>query len=303
MSGWYEFLINHIVKPYLPDRYPGRTINGLHFVTGQDPTRFRCAANRYFDDGGCVFSNRLGKLAFDVAKASQGSAVNRLEQIFDEIYIDEVQDLTGNDLEILELLLRSKIRITLVGDVRQSIFQTTRTDTKYVKYRSLNKIEWFRLMEDRGLCSINYRTETWRCNQAIIDFADRIIPDRIGLPRTQSHQTSTTGHDGIFVVGWDHLEDYIASFKPAALRDKISSKIIEDSSATNFGQAKGITVDRVLVYTTGPMESFIANRKALSDQSAARLYVAVTRAKYSVAFVVKAPSQISLPRWTPPRDP
>lgn len=299
VSGWYAFLINHIIKPYLPDRYPGRTTNGLNYVTGQDPTRFRSGVERYFDDEGRVFSNRVGKLANDVATASRGSAVNRLEQIFDEIYIDEVQDLVGNDLEILELLLRSKIRITLVGDVRQSIFQTTRTDAKYKNYKSLNKVEWFRLMEAQGLCRIEYRAETWRCNQAIIDFADQVIPNRLGLPRTRSHQSARTGHDGLFVVAWDHLEDYIACFKPDALRDKINSRILAGSIASNFGQAKGMTVDRVLIYTTGPMEAFISKGAALADQSAARLYVAVTRAQHSVAFVAKNPSQLPFQRWTP----
>lgn len=297
--GWYSFLISHIVKPYLPDLFPDRRVAGLHFITGQDPTRYKRGVHQYIDGDDLVYSSRLGKLAFDVAKASRGAAVSRLEGIYDEIYVDEVQDLTGNDLEILELLLQSGMKITLVGDARQSIFQTSRSDTKYAKYKSLNKIEWFRLMAQNGLCDIVYRSETWRCNQVIIDFADTIIPNDLGFPATTSHQVDVTGHDGLFAVSWYDAPHYIDTFTPLCLRDEINSKVVADTPAVNFGLAKGVTVDRVLIYPTSPMIDFINRGTPLKSESAAKLYVAATRAQYSVAFVMPDPSACKLPQWTP----
>lgn len=297
VTGWFAFLLNHVVKPYLPDRFPGVSVSRLHYVEGGDPSRGRRGVSRYIDDEGRAYSHRLGKLAFDVAVASCGAAIDRLEGIFDEIYIDEVQDLTGNDLDILELLMRSRIKIILVGDVRQSIFETSRSDTKHAKFKKLNKVEWFRDAEKKNLCRIEYRTETWRCNQSIIDFADSVIPDRLGLPPTKSHQKTVTGHDGIFVVNWSHLKEYIERFKPEALRNRIDAPILDGTSAINFGQAKGITVDRVLIYPTKPMEDFLLTGATLADESAARLYVAATRAKYSVAFVVEDTTKHSFQVW------
>ncbi|PKQ30740.1 MAG: ATP-dependent exonuclease [Actinobacteria bacterium HGW-Actinobacteria-2] len=299
VSGWFSFLLNHVVRPYLPDVYPGRSVTGLHWVEGADPARFARGADRYIDPEGRVYSHRLGKLAYDIAIASHGAVVDRLERIFDEIYIDEVQDLTGNDLGVLELMLRSKMNITLVGDVRQSVFSTSRSDTKNKKYQGMNKVEWFREMERKTLCLIEYRTATWRCTQEIIDFADSVVPVRFSLPNTTSHQSVRTGHDGVFVVTWDHVPEYLEKFSPEVLRDKSTSKIHEGCTATNFGQAKGITVERVLIYPTKPIEAFLLTGALLADTSAARLYVAVTRAKHSVAFVVSDSSHHLLPRWTP----
>jgi DNA helicase-2/ATP-dependent DNA helicase PcrA len=299
VTGWFAFLLNHICRPYLPDLYPGKSITGLNYVIAGDPTHFKRGVDRYVDPQGLVYSHRAAKLAFDILLASKGAVIDRLERIFDEIYIDEVQDLAGNDLELLEALLRSSIDIILVGDVRQSIFDTSRADTKYAKYKRLNKVDWFRLMESRGYCQVEYRNETWRCNQAIIDFADTVIPDRLGLPDSQSHQQIVTNHDGLFVIGWDHISQYMERYTPYVLRDKITSKILDGSNATNFGQAKGATVDRVLIYPTKPMEQFLESGQPLKDESASRLYVAATRAKHSVAFVVQDPTRHKLRHWTP----
>jgi superfamily I DNA/RNA helicase len=40
---------------------------------------------------------------------SGGAVIHRLENIYNYIYIDEVQDLSGYDLDLIELLFRSKI--------------------------------------------------------------------------------------------------------------------------------------------------------------------------------------------------
>lgn len=55
----------------------------------------------------------------------------------------------------------------------------------------------------------------------------------------------------------------------------------------NFGDAKGLTFNRVIIYPTTPMQEWIfSHNKDLKPKSRARLYVAVTRAKYSVAIVI-----------------
>lgn len=298
--GWFSFLLKNFVYPYVNDLYPGQAVNGLHFVEGKDPTRFRKATKRYFDDAGKVYSNRIGKLAYDIALASNGACINRLEGIFDEIYFDEVQDLGGNDLKILELLFESKIKIVAVGDVRQSVYSTSPVDRKYENYKGLHKIKWFREIESLGLCEIEEITKTWRCNQDIVDFADSVLPKDLEFPETKSMNTEETGHDGIFLVSWKNLQTYINEFNPECYRHNIKSKILTGTEAINFGLCKGKTVPRVLIYPTGPMKDFLKSSKnALKDQSASIFYVAVTRAMHSVAIVVDKPEQYNLEEWAP----
>ncbi len=54
----------------------------------------------------------------------QNGGINRLANIYSHLYIDEVQDMAGYDLEIIELLMKSHIAVTCVGDGKQATFKT-----------------------------------------------------------------------------------------------------------------------------------------------------------------------------------
>ncbi len=55
----------------------------------------------------------------------------------------------------------------------------------------------------------------------------------------------------------------------------------------NFGAAKGMTFDRTLIYPHGPLKKFLATGKhADAGKELDKIYVAITRARQSVAFVV-----------------
>lgn len=300
ISGWYAFLLNHIIYPYVYDKYPQQTVKGFHFVEGNDPSRYRRGSKRYFDNEGKVYSSSIGKLAHDVAVASNGAWIDRLERIYDEIYFDEVQDLAGNDLDILKILFQSKIRVVCVGDVRQSIYSTNRSDTKYKNYRGLKKILWYKEMESLGLCEIEERTKTWRCNQDIINFADSVLPKELEFPGTTSENLDKTVHDGVFLVSWKNLQSYIDTYKPTCYRNKVNSPILKGTVATNFGQCKGQTVSRALIYPTKPIKLFLQDStNQLKNQSASSFYVAITRAIHSVAIVVEKPNQYNIQEWVP----
>jgi len=299
VSGWYAFLLNHFIYPYVYDKYPMQSVNGLHFVEGRDPTRYKSGSKRYFDSLGKVYSNNIGKLAFDIAQASEGACIERLQGIYHEIYFDEVQDLGGNDLEILQMLMESGIKIIAVGDVRQSTLKTSRTDRKNSDYNGLDKILWFRKMETKGICKIEERDVTWRCNQEIIDFADSVLPKKFEFPPTRSTQNKVTGHDGVFVVSWENVRRYIDCFSPTCYRHSVSTNTVDGGKATNFGLCKGETVSRGLIYPTGPIKSFLIDpKKQLTNKSASLFYVAITRAKYSVAIVVEEPQKYNIKEWS-----
>ena len=68
----------------------------------------------------------------------------------------------------------------------------------------------------------------------------------------------------------------------------------------NFGKVKGLTVDNVLIFPTPKMTKFLENGHALEKEAAAKLYVGVTRAKFSVAFVLRKNAvSLDLRKWPP----
>jgi superfamily I DNA/RNA helicase len=59
-------------------------------------------------------------------------------------------------------------------------------------------------------------------------------------------------------------------------------------SIANIGEAKGETFERVVIFPTKPMLSYLADPNIANAGDRHKFYVAVTRAKYSVAFVVSS---------------
>ncbi|MDR2409366.1 MAG: hypothetical protein LBE13_14800 [Bacteroidales bacterium] len=55
----------------------------------------------------------------------------------------------------------------------------------------------------------------------------------------------------------------------------------------NFGESKGLSFDRVLIYPTKPFLDWLKNNSFdLAETSRSKFYAAITRAKYSVGIVV-----------------
>jgi DNA helicase-2/ATP-dependent DNA helicase PcrA len=88
-------------------------------------------------------------------------------------------------------------------------------------------------------------------------------------------------------------------YQPVCLRQTVKTATPADIEARNFGVSKGLTHERVLIYTTNPMRKFLTKGTLLADKSACGLYVGVTRAVFSVAFVMEKPEKSVLPVWTP----
>lgn len=190
VSGWYSFLLPHWIRPYLPLLFPDRRLTGLNF-TERSGVDYTTGPARYLDGESRAYKRYLAKLAVDVAAASNGAVIDRLEHIYDEIHVDEVQDLTGYDLEVLEALFASRIDIRLVGDVRQSTFNTNPQDPKNKKYRDLKMLDWFARHQKRGTLDVEQSNQTWRSNQLIATF--EVVPKLVELRwRPGDHQAALT---------------------------------------------------------------------------------------------------------------
>lgn len=278
---WFTFLLNQCARPYqsavLDDV---GVMRGLNFVGAR--SRFIPKTNvkkYYLDSHGDMFRDGVAAFAYECDQRTGGKVVGRLAEIYDHIYIDEVQDLAGYDLDLLDLLLRSSTAVTAVGDPRQATFATNNA-TKNKKYKGRGIADW--LDERKHICEIEPRVESYRCNQAICDFADDLFPE---LPRTISKNTESTGHDGVSTITPAEVPAYVEKYDPVVLRWDRRTKT-QGFDAMNFGQSKGCTFDRVLIFPTQPMIKYFRDRDPEQAGDRSKLYVAVTRARHSVTFVI-----------------
>lgn len=286
VMGWFSFLIAQCAKPY-QRALTGEPlyIKGLNFKGCKN--RFTKKSNlRYFLDGNSdIYRDGVSEFVVALNERTQGAVVKRLERVFKHIYIDEVQDLVGYDLDLLDLLFKSSIKITLVGDPRQYTLATN-MGPKNKKYRGVGLAAW--IAERLNICTLETRACCYRCNQAICDFADAIYPN---MPTTKSIDVPPTGHDGIFKILWDDIEDYVEEHRPVTVLRHDKNVDTKRLSAMNIGVAKGSTFDRVMIFPTKPMLRYLEDKDETKLKAPERLYVAVTRARFSVAFVLPNQSQ------------
>lgn len=320
VKGWFTFLLEDMVRPYqrciMPERVSGVVLNSsnphlkgqsyirgrkeeidglynpLHFVTKKDN-----AAHTAF----------LSKLATRIHKETGGKSARRLADIYKAVFIDEVQDLVGWDYEVIRALLKANIgTIDCVGDFRQTIYRTSVAPKK--PQTNADKLTAFEKM--------GFKPEplniSWRCTQSICDLAGLIHANDGHYPPTISKLTGIpiefADHHGIFAVSDQRIYEYIARYNPIILRWKRRAKeeICQGRLAYNFGEAKGVGFDRVLILPTKKQAKFLSGDsnafgKDDTDETRNKLYVAITRARYSVSFLLDCASPLlsGIEVWQP----
>ncbi|MBT3234165.1 MAG: UvrD-helicase domain-containing protein [Calditrichaeota bacterium] len=303
IQTWYSFLIQHGAKPYqgcIDDSLFETEIKGMVLVNNQSGFRYRDRRGPvywgednlekyYFTKDYKLYSDKISKFVVRCNEKSSHAVIDRLAAVYDRIYIDEVQDLAGYDLELLKELLASPMSILLVGDPRQVTY-LTHIERKYAKYQN-GKIQDFFETElgKRISCEIDTSTlnVSYRCNQPICEYASKLYPN---LPETKSSSTSENHgnyHQGIFLVETESIADYQKRFSAVQLRWDRRTVILSNYPVMNFGEAKGEAFDRVLIYPTEDMRTWVNNNNSsLSEGARAKFYVALTRARYSAAIAM-----------------
>lgn len=301
VSGWFAFLIGHFVRPFLPHLFKNERVRGFAFESEAPKWAKNEDRERYFTKSSEVRRVHLPQLACRIEAASGGAGVRRLERIYDHIYIDEVQDLCGYDLDLLALLMHSNIPIEMVGDVRQAVLATNEREQRNKKYMYLGIWDWFQEQHRAEKLEIEQSVTTWRCRPEIASLADSIFTvDRHFAP-TQSANHLVTGHDGVFLVHSSDIRAYVTLYHPLILRwDKRTRKDLDDLQPMNYRIAKGLEANHTLILPTPKIMDFLYANTPLEDSIASRFYVAVTRAKQSVAIVLDDPGACRWPTWSSP---
>lgn len=321
VQTWFSFLLQHGVRPFQGGLFD-RRIRGLILVSGQSAVKYSSRIGpvlykeateleqHYFSADLKIYSDKLAKFVFRCNEKSGGSVIKRLEMLFSHILVDEVQDLAGYDLELIRLFLGSACSVELVGDPRQVTY-TTHWEHKFKQY-SNGRIKEFVKKECGGLdCMIEERflNQTHRNNESICSFANALYPHFEPCEPTDATKgrIDPEGHTGVFLISNEEAEQYLETFRPMQLRWSKTTSVNSSYSVMNYGDAKGLTFPRVLIYPTKPVRDYIEGGKSLykvpkkvkKDEvpysaTAAKLYVAVTRAIHSVAFVCDAAQPIGI---------
>ncbi|WP_298146607.1 UvrD-helicase domain-containing protein [Flavobacterium sp.] len=313
VQTWFSFLLQHGVRPYQGVLFE-KKINGLILVNSQSGLKayrkpckeckaesvvkadcYKCKEpiffgedkefeQHYFTKGLKIYSDKLSKFVFRCNEVSDGSVIDRISRIYSHIFIDEIQDLAGYDLELLKLFFDCPSSIQLVGDPRQGTYSTN-SAPKNKQFKKANIVNFFtdkidNLIKDDTSLLVNYR-----CNEKICELSNKLFPN---FQATTSGNNEITEHSGVFLIKEADVDEYLKKYEPMQLRENKKTTVNKNYRVMNFGEAKGLSFERVLIYPTSPFIEWLKDNKSeLKETSRSKLYVAITRARHSVAFVCK----------------
>lgn len=312
IQTWFAFLLQHGVRPFqsaldesiheteigfcLSNSKSGQKCmkDGKPIVWKGKPIYWGEADFRkfYFTSSFRIYSDKISKFVIRCNTVTTGDVMHRIARLFDCVLIDEVQDLAGFDLELLKFLFQSSSEVLLVGDPRQVTYLTHHSK-KHAKYANGNIRGFIDDKLGRGTTCVVDETclnRSHRNNQFICDFSNKLYPD---LPASQPCNcdrccSKETSHEGIFWISKEEVEEYLSLFQPTQLRWNLRTTCSDRYEVKNFGEAKGLSFDHVVIYPTGDMKLWLRDHDySLKKETRAKLYVAITRARHSVAFVVE----------------
>ena len=315
IQTWFSLLIEHGIKPFqgklfewdvagmlLDSKRSGlRYKNGQGFPVYWGEDKFQ---RYYFDRRNRVYSDKLAKLVIRCNKEAAGAVFERFSRIYPFIFVDEVQDLAGYDLDILVALFKTPSHVVLVGDPRQVTY-LTHLEARHEKYRNGGIENFIReKLPKKVVCEIDTASlaTSHRNSAAICALSSKLYP---GMAATASCDCDycrqpVPDDAGLHIVRRKDLPRYLKTGKPVQLRWSSSIKVAaSDQPTLTFGRSKGLGFDRVVIYPTGKMMSWLEDPKdQLEGEARAKLYVALTRARHVVAVVHDLPEGKSVPGFS-----
>lgn len=276
LYSYYPFLYTFCFRPLLAYKAKPR---GLYWDTPPQWTNRlkRNDIKYYMTAGRKLYHNRIAKL---LEECNVLEEINqRLEKYYDCLYVDEVQDFAGHDFNLLKSIIKSNVKICLVGDFFQHTFDTSRDGNTnanlhkdYPKYQEILKKSGLQIDSE-------HLNKSYRCSPTTCNF----ITDKIGIP-IESHRLEETAIK--FIEDEEESDQLFANNEVVKLFYRENYKY--DCYSRNWGDCKGENCyeDVCVVLNKTTLKHFTNNNLSeLKPVTKNKLYVACSRARGNLYFV------------------
>jgi len=283
VQSWYSFLIEDWVRPYANTamNFEIKHINGMIPTNGISAKYTEKGTKpHYFNDDCEIFSDKVAEFGSTCNNNTGGKIIRRLEGIYDRIYIDEIQDMNGYDLDILDILMKSKIEMVVVGDTIQNIY-----DTSPSPWRKKDSEDVLSYLKNKYAYNSDYESMsyTYRCSVGICTFINKLFPDVEFKPLNKESER----FEPQIIRDEETLTKYVNELQPLILGHNVNSDP-GIGRYMNFKKSKGLEAEDVVIVATKDYFDYLTKQKGIKKMKSKRiLYVAATRARHTIAFYYK----------------
>ncbi|MED1065788.1 UvrD-helicase domain-containing protein [Bacillus paralicheniformis] len=263
--GYFEFLLRFIIKPLCP-----YTVRDICF---ENPQNYR-NPNPFTNNKSKIYANRMAKYILE----NLAGFKNRIERYFDEVYIDEMQDLASDDFKWMLSLSDLDIPVTLVGDFYQFTFASSRRGNHlknlykdFSTYKKMIEMAGFKFDETTLI-------KSHRCTSSVCNF----IKERIGIDIESAKNNSSVIR---LITEGEEIKKILENKKIKKLFYRDSKKYNVDGD--NWGNSKGMTFEHVcIVLNDTTYKKYDKNElNQLAPQTLCKFYVACTRTSGDLFFI------------------
>ncbi|MHA8111418.1 AAA family ATPase [Lactobacillaceae bacterium Melli_B4] len=239
----------------------------------------------YINYNNKFYLNRLSELVLRQNSNYFTKAYDRISMFVDELVIDEYQDLTGKDFEILIKLIKQKVfHVTLVGDIFQSNVSKSskKSSSKLGEYNNNCSISDF-IKKQFKTKSIDIDTISLSSSRRISNSCAELVSSKLDIKI--SSEGYNTGNV-YFIRNNEGLKKLLdRDIRVLIWNSKIRKNDL-DVKYVNWSYSKGDTYEEALVVLTKGAK-FISNSSdcELSTSTRNQLYVALTRSKGNLYIV------------------
>lgn len=292
-----KFVCSWLVRPFFPNLFPKLDIfNG--YTTIKPPEHSRNKNNgyvkkdfkrHYVDSKGRLYLNRVSELIINQKKQILNLMFKRIKRFVDLIIIDEYQDLTGKDFDLLKLLMKqSDFEVILTGDIFQAGVSSSslKKRSKLLDYKKETEEMDDFIKKAFGIKRIEVVLDMLPNSRRISTDCARFISDRIGINIGSSSNSNSSVH---LIRDIGQLENIMKNRLTVLIYNKSIVHKFRNEDYNSWSYVKGNTCENVLVVLTKKTDSILDGVLDLNTTPQVRnmLYVALTRAKGDL-YVVKS---------------
>ena len=276
LMTYFSFLYRFCYKPFLSNIHKAK---GITYEPNQNKFARQTDLSYYMAHNRYLYSNRL---ALFLEKESIIDNVKaRIAKYFDELFIDEVQDISGRDFNFLEHLMSTDVDMLFVGDFYQHTYDTSRdgnVNGTLFNDRALYEARF----TNKGFVPDNISlTNSWRCSRSICDY----VRDNLGI-EIFSHRADTDDTTIEHIADNERVRSILTDSRIVKLHYQNSAKF--GVGRKNWGDTKGEDHYHDVCVLLNKTTAGKRNAHKLHDLAPLtknKLYVAITRARNNVYLI------------------